>query len=287
MNPHVLQVDVRKIVAQKNPNLAKYLPGFFWRWLKRTVQEDELNTVLRLSAGQNDLAFCQFLLKHFNSTVTSVGLERLGSLDRPVVASNHPLGGFDGIALMAEVGKVRPDFKFVINDLLNNIPNFKNVFVGVNKLGKNSRQSLIAVDNAFASDEVILIFPAGLCSRKGPDGIVRDLTWNKSFINRAIRNNRPIVPAFFRGQNTSWFYNLSRWRKRLGIKFNIEMLYLPDEMVKQRNGHLHMIFGPPIDPAVFNKTRTHEQWAELMRQYVYTLEHNPDADFRTFVAQYP
>jgi putative hemolysin len=184
---------------------------------------------------------------------------------------------------MQEAGKARADIRFVVNDILTNLPNFEKIVVGVNKHGTNPRAGLEAIENAYSSGCTILIFPAGLCSRQQDDGAIMDLVWHKSFVARAQKYNLPIVPTFIQGRNSNWFYGLARWRKKLGIKVNLEMFYLPDEMFKQRGQEINITFGRPIPPSVFDKSRKPDDWAALLREFVYVFPTSENLSFEDFV----
>ena len=196
-----------------------------------------------------------------------------------IFASNHPLGGMDGMAFIKAVGDVRPDVRFIVNDILRNLKNFDEIFVGVNKMGGSSRDALKTIEDVYASPTAILIFPAGLVSRKTDQGI-RDLEWSKSFISKAIKYSKPIVPVFIEGQNRKFFYNFARWRKRLGIKKNIEMLYLPDEMFRQAGKTIRLHFGKAVEPSVFNDSLSEKEWAQKLREYIYSSDFRSGIPFK-------
>ena len=175
------------------------------------------------------------------------------------------------MAIIHAVSTVRKDTDAMVNDILTNLKNFGNVFVGVNKVGTTSAQALKAVDEFYSSSKVSIVFPAGLVSRK-QNGIVQDLEWKKSFITKSILYNKPVLPVFVEGQNSKFFYNFALWRKRLGIKVNIEMLFLPDEMFSLTNKNITLKFGKPIYPSTFTKSKTHLEWAQHVKQLVYDLK---------------
>ena len=278
-----IRIDVAKVLAEKSPTVARFMPRFILNWLRRTIHEDEFNTGLEISKDMKDLDFASWVLQYLQVNVNSKNRENIPTEGGVIVASNHPLGGVDGVALMQEAGKARADIRFVVNDILTNLPNFEKIVVGVNKHGANPRAGLEAIENAYASGSTILIFPAGLCSRQQDDGTIMDLVWHKSFVARAQKYNLPIVPTFIEGRNSNWFYGLARWRKKLGIKVNLEMFYLPDEMFKQRGQKINITFGRPIAPSVFDKSRKTDDWAALLREFVYVFPTNENLTFEDFV----
>jgi putative hemolysin len=275
-------IDVEKVLQQKAGKLYKFLPRFAIRWLQRILHEEEINKGMIYLSQFHGLEFNDVVMGFFELKLEVKGIENLPADGAVIVASNHPLGGLDGIALIQAIGEKRKDVKFIVNDILKSISNYGDVFVGVNKVGTQSRNSLQVVEKLYATDAAILVFPAGLVSRKFKVG-VRDLEWNKSFINKSIKYNTPIVPVFIEGQNSNFFYNFAKWRKRLGIKANLEMLFLPDEMFKQRGNTIKIHFGKPIEPSLFYANYTPQQWANIMHDYIYTDALTSGITFRDFV----
>ncbi len=263
-------IDIEKVIASKNPKLLRYMPSFIIAYLKRIIHQDLLNDFLHRNKHLVGFDFIDAILYEFGVHVRWEGLENIDPAKRLIVASNHPLGGMDGIALMHVAGQVRKDILFPVNDLLMNLPNLKPLFVPINKHGSNSENARI-IDHAFESDVIMLYFPAGLVSRK-QNGQIKDLEWKKTFIKKARSHRRDIVPTYIWGKNSNWFYNLAIWRKKFGISANIEMLYLVDEMVKQKGKEIVIKFGEPIPYESLDKSRTDVQWAETIKQTVYQLK---------------
>lgn len=273
-----VQIDIDKIFQSKNPKLYKLIPGFILRWIKKTIHQEEINEVLRDSVGLSGPEFARKSFQKLGVEISSSGMENIPKHGPIIIASNHPLGGLDGMALISECAKVREDVRFIVNDLLTNLPNFEDVFVGVNKVGAKGREQLKKVEETYATGKCVLIFPAGLCSRK-IDGKITDLKWQKSFIGRALRYDIPIIPCFIEGKNSNRFYRLANWRKKFGIKANLEMFFLPDEMFRQKGQNVHIQLGLPIWPQTFTHSHTQDEWAEKLRQFVYTLKDNPHGVF--------
>ncbi|WP_421754613.1 1-acyl-sn-glycerol-3-phosphate acyltransferase [Croceimicrobium sp.] len=263
-------IEIEKVVAEKNPALAKWLPGFVMRYIKRIIHQDEINEAMRLHGDKEGLPFVRAGLDFLNTTVKTVGLENIPKEGGVILASNHPLGGLDGIAFMKAVGEVREDQQFLVNDILLNIKNLEPLFIPVNKVGANPRKALQVIEETYARDIAILVFPSGMVSRRLPDGI-GDLTWQKSFIAKAKKYKKDIIPVHIDGKNSSWFYNLSYWRSKLGIKANLEMFYLADEMFKQRGKTITITFGEPVSWQSFDNSKSLVEWAEYMRSLTYAL----------------
>lgn len=275
-------IDIEKIFKEKNPGAYKWTPKFLINYIKRVVHEDDVNRFENENHEKFEFEYLDAALKEVAAKITFSGLENVPRSGACIVASNHPLGGIDGMALLQIVGTVRKDLSFLVNDILTQLVNFGKLFVPVNKVGATSGQNLRRIDEVYASDGVTMIFPAGLVSRK-IDGKIQDLKWNRSFIKKAVQYNQPVVPVLVNGKLSSFFYRFSNFRKSIGIKANIEMLYLVNELYKLRNNATHIIFGKPIPAEVFDKSRSADEWAEAMRQYVYELKDNPDLSFKAYI----
>lgn len=277
------QVDFRKIFNQKVPGLMKYMPGFVFRRIQKLLHEDEINDVLSRIGHLQGLEFVEALLADFNLNLTVKGAEHLQEVDRVVVASNHPLGGLDGVALLGATGRYKGDVVAPVNDFLLFIEPLRPLFVPVSKVGKTvaetRAENFRLLNEAFEGDKAVCFFPFGLCSRKTKDGKIMDLEWKKTFVTKARQTNRYIVPTHIDGRNSNFFYNLARVRKALRIKANIEMALLPDEFFKQRNKSMTITFGKPIDCSLLDASRTDVQWAEQLRCFSYTLENDENAVF--------
>jgi len=265
------KIDVRNVLLSKNPSLARIVPGFLISYLKRIVHQDELNDFLERYGNLKGVDFIKAGLDYMKITYTVSGRENIPTRGRFIFVSNHPLGGLDGLVFIFELSRYFDDIKFPVNDILLNIRNLEDIFLPINKHGAQSREAVKALDMAYASDSQILYFPAGLCSRKRK-GIIKDLEWYKSFISKAVEYKRDVVPAYFSGRNSNFFYNLANLRTFLGVKSNIEMLYLADEMFRQKDKKIHLVFGPKIPWETFDKSRTHSAWAEWVKSRSYELE---------------
>lgn len=263
-------IDIDKVIASKSAGLQKRLPRFVVNYLKRLVHQDEINVVIEKYGATQGVEFVGNVLNELNVRYTSEGLENIADNERYIFASNHPLGGLDGMVLIHLLGSKFGDIKFPVNDFLMHIHQMHNVFIPVNKLGSQSADSMRKLDEAYASSAQLLNFPAGLCSRK-QHGVVQDLEWKKSFITKAIKHERSVVPVYFDGRNSTFFYNLAKLRKFLGVKFNVEMLFLVDEMFKQRGKRIHVIVGKPIHYSVFDGSKTHQEWATWVKNRAYEL----------------
>lgn len=267
----VKYIDLERIIANKNPKLLKLMPAIFLRYLKRIVHEDDMNGFLLRTKENYDHDFLNATIKDFEIQLSSTGLENIPKSGGCIVVCNHPLGGIDGIAVMNEVAKVRKDIRAMVNDILMNLKNLSNLMIPVNKHGKNVGDAVKMIDQAYASGECIIVFPAGLVSRK-MDGKIQDLEWKKSFITKAIKYELNVVPVFVNARNSNFFYNLALLRKKIGIKANLEMFYLVNETFKQRGKSIKLTFGEPISHVSFTKEQNDHYWAQKVKEHVYKLE---------------
>ncbi len=263
-------IDIDKIIEDKNPRLKKWLPGFLISYLKRITHQKEINRVIADTEGMNGFEFCDFVLNYFNISIETSGLENIPKTGGAIFAANHPLGGMDALAIVKQMEPIRKDFKFVVNDILLHLRPLKNLFIGVNTIGTNSKESITALNHEFAKPQGVFVFPAGLVSRRKKK-LIRDLEWKKTFITRSKKFEKDVIPVFLDGRLSNFFYNLANFREKIGIKTNIEMLYLVNELFKQKNSTFKLYFGKPISYTKFNKTKNDREWANFVKQEVYRL----------------
>ena len=275
-------IDLRQVFEAKAPKLMKRMPGFVFRRVQKLLHEDDINRILSQYGHLQGVDFVQAVIKDFNLNVLVRGADHLSASPRVLVASNHPLGGLDGIALIGTVGETYRNVVTPVNDFLMFVKNLQPIFIPVNKVGKgvtNREENLRLFNETFASDRAICYFPFGLCSRKVKGGKIMDLDWKKTFLSKAKEYHRDILPVHIDGHNTKFFYNLARLRKQLRIKVNIEMAFLVDEFFKQRDKTLSITFGKPIPYLTFDSRHTDAEWAERLRRFSYNLANDPDLVF--------
>lgn len=267
----ITQIDIQQVLRQKAPSAARKIPQFVINYLTRTIHQDELNDILRRYHDKNGVAFMQELIGYFDLHLVLENELNIPTEGRYIFASNHPLGGLDGICLSAIIGKrFNGNIRYLVNDLLLYLTNLRSIFVPINKHGAQGKYNARLIEEAYASDNQIITFPAGLCSRK-QHGKVEDVEWKKSFIQKAVEYQRDVVPVFFDGKNSNFFYRIARLRKALGIRMNYEMIYLPDEMFKSKHKTFHIYFGRPIPWQTFTDGRKPVEWAQEVKELVYNL----------------
>ena len=275
-------LDLHKVLSAKVPRLMKHMPDCLFKKIQQLMHEDELNRIMLKYKCLEGVRFLTAVIKDFHVKLVLKGTEHIMGDRRIVVASNHPMGGFDGMALIQTVGSIRGKVLAPVNDFLTYVPNLRSVFIPVNKIGTalaNRRDNMRLLKEAFAGDSTVCYFPFGLCSRMTKDGKIMDLEWKKTFVTKARASFRDIVPVHIDGQNSSFFYHLACLRKFLGIKANIEAAFLIDEFFKQRNHTLTIIFGKPIPYQTFDNRFTDVQWAEKLRRFSYQLPNDSEQTF--------
>lgn len=274
MDSKVFTIDIDEIVRGKAGAKARFVPRFVLSWLKRIIHQDEVNEFILGERDKQGMPWLDDCMEYLGTTLNVKGLENLpddsdGRLFTFV--SNHPLGGPDGVALGHLLGhRYDGRIKYLVNDLLMNLHGLAPFFVPINKTGKQSRDFPRLVEAVFNSPNHIIMFPAGLCSRR-IGGQIHDLPWQKTFITKSVETRRDIVPIRFNGRNSDFFYRIANVGKRLGLKFNIAMLYLVDELYKNRGKTFDVTIGKPIPYSTFDKSRKPQEWAAYVEDIVYKL----------------
>ena len=266
-------IDIDAILKGKMGTKAKFVPGFLVRWLKRIAHQDQVNAFLWDNRDKTGVDWLEACVKYLDMTLEVEGKENLpdpsdGRLYTFV--SNHPLGGEDGVALGAIIGRHYDGrFRYLVNDLLMNLPGLAPLCIPINKTGKQSRNFPAMVEAGFQSDNHMLMFPAGICSRKH-QGIIRDIPWKKTFVSKSVEYQRDVVPIHFSGQNSKFFYRLANFSDKY-LPFNLAMLFLVDEMYKNVHKTFQIRIGKPIPWQTFDKTKTPMEWAQFVKEQVYKL----------------
>jgi putative hemolysin len=271
-------IDLDSVIISKNPKLYKYIPRFVLNYLKRVIHQDALNELFYEYKDIKGLDFVNVIVKRFNLNLIHKGFDEISTDKKYIFASNHPLGGMESIGLMYIVGQKFPNLRFLVNDVLLQIKNYEPLFVPINKFGSQAKDSVKKIEEAYNSENQILIFPAGLVSRR-INGKIQDLKWQKNFIRKSIQHKRDIVPIYIEARNSNFFYNLSSIRRMLGIKANIEMFYLADEAYNKTNATIKYYFGKPIPYTTFDKRFTLDEWASKVREHVYYLHKDSGREF--------
>ena len=270
MDSKLEEIDIEAIVKARAGKHARFIPRFVYSWLKGLIHQDFINTYLK--QGREGVDFCQGVIEYLGVTVDVEGEENLPSADEGfcTFVSNHPLGAIDGVTLGAVLGR-RYDgqIKYLVNDFLMNLKGLAPLCVPINKIGSQARNLPEMVEQIFSGQNHVIMFPAGLCSRR-IDGVVQDLPWNKTFIVKSRKHHRPIVPVHFIGHNSNRFYRVANFCKRFHLP-NFAMALLPDEMYRSQGGHYSVRIGKPIPWETFNDEKNPMEWAKFVREQVYNL----------------
>jgi putative hemolysin len=272
-NTSNIKIDIDAIVKQRSS--GKKVPAFVINYLKKIAHQDDINYFFDANPNVKNLEFIEAALKYLNITTSVVGKENLPPKGgKYIFAGNHPLGGMDGLTTGFLIGKEYDGkVRFFSNDLLSNLKPLEEMFIPVNKVGRQGKDHAEKMLAFYESDNQLVTYPAGMCSRK-VKGKITDLEWKKNFINKAVLHERDIVPIYFEGRNSNFFYNLANFRKFFRIKFNIEMMYLADEMFKQRGQHFTLTIGKPIPWQTFDKSKSQTEWAQWVKEIVYKMADN-------------
>lgn len=263
-------IDIEKLIASKNPKALKRTPRFVISYLKYILHQAEINTFIEEHAHIKNEEWCQAVVDYFDITINVRHIERIPKNGKIVLAMNHPLGGMDAMILVTALKNHRSDLKFIVNDLLMNLEPMRDMFLGVDKVKKNGSAVREQIKELFQSDQAVCIFPAGLVSRK-QKGEVKDLVWKKTFLTYSKDYDRTIVPIYIDGRLSKFFYGLSNLRGKLGIKTNIEMLYLANELFKQRSRHFEFVVGEPIRAIELDPSVDDRDMAQEIKEKVYDL----------------
>lgn len=266
--PQIL--DIEQVIMAKGGEKAKRIPKFVIRWFKKFIHQDFINGYLK--EGYVGVEFCENALKYLGVELEVNGLENLPKDGRKYTfVSNHPLGAIDGVTLGAVIGREYDgNIKYLMNDLLMNLKGMAPLGIPINKLGGQARNLPRLINEVYESDCQMLVFPAGLCSRK-IDGKIQDIEWGKNFVKKSRDTGRDIVPIHFEGENSKRFYRIATWQKRLGLKFNIAMMLLPDEMYRSKGRKYKITIGKPIALSSLDKSKSDFEWAQEIRKHVYEL----------------
>ncbi|MBR0049726.1 MAG: glycerol acyltransferase [Prevotella sp.] len=266
-------IDINNILRSKMGSKSRFVPSFLTNWLKRLVHQDQVNAFLWDSRDKVGTEWLEECVRYLDMTLEFEGIENLPPKDDGrlyTFVSNHPLGGVDGVALGAIIGRHYDSrFRYLVNDLLMNLPGLAPLCIPINKTGKQSRDFPMMVRAGFESDNHMVMFPAGICSRR-KNGVIRDLPWSKTFISKSVEYKRDVVPIHFSGQNSDSFYRLANFSDRF-LPFNVAMLYLVDEMYKNVHKTFRITFGKPIPWQTFDKSKSPVEWAQWVRETVYNL----------------
>ena len=255
-NPKSVEIDIEKVLRDKMGSKARWVPRFVVRWLKNIIHQDDMNSFFRAHADEEGVQWLKSVVDYADMRITVKGLDNLPADPgaRFTFASNHPLGGIDGVALGAILGEhYDGNIRYLLNDILMNLPGLRPLGVAVNVTGSQGREAMLKVG-----------------SRK-IKGRVQDLPWKKAVVQKSVQHHRDVVPVHFSGQNSNRFYRIANLSKALGLKVNVAMLFLVDELYRNMHKPFTVTIGKPIPWQTFTAECSHAEWAQWLRSQVYQL----------------
>ncbi len=263
-------IDVELALQEKIPDIYKKIPGVLIRLMEKVIRQADMNRMIHESSHLNGIPLVDWVLDQFGVNIVVKGKKLIPKKGRYIYPANHPIGGLDGLAIVSVVAKIHPLIKFVANDLLRVIKGFDSISLYIARFGQINRRNAILINKTLASEAQLLVQPAGTVSKRNPVKI-SDLAWNKFFIHKAIQYKRDVIPVHVQARNSRLFYNIASFRKIFRIKSNLEMFLLPREMFNKSGKTITITFGIPIAYKTFDDSRTHLEWAQKVREYVYVL----------------
>ncbi len=264
-------IDLNKIIKNSNSGLLKKMPRFVINYLKKLIHQDEINKLVYDNRDKRGLEFVSAIMQYLNADIKPIWIDEKLDNERCIFACNHPLGGVDFLAAILTVAGKINQFKVIANEILMNLENLKELFLPVNVFGRSPQHYYEMLSEAYRSDIAIMTFPAGEVSRQR-NGIIQDAYWHRSFIREAVNNKRNIVPIYIHAKNSKRFYRVGNIRSKLGVKLNLELMLLPDELFRQRNVTIPVVVGKPIPYSMFDNSKNKYEWAQYVRSHVYDLQ---------------
>ena len=262
-------LDVNEMLG---PELSRKLPGFVKWYLKRRIHQDQINDCILKAEHYKGAGFFDEALDYIGIRYRIRGEDKICKDKKYIFACNHPLGGPEALIIGSVFRKIYGGgFKVPANKLLTNMKPLAEFFTPV-KVQSSSQGRDISerIAEMFRSDEQVLVFPAGLCARK-IDGKITEMPWKKMFITQAKKYERDVVPVHISGYNSAKYQFFSWLSRTLGLKINIAMLFLVDELFNKAGEEFVITFGEPIPFAAFDRSKTDMQWAADAKDKVEKL----------------
>ena len=270
MEDIIKYIDIEKVIRNSKSKLIRSLPGFIVKFIIKSVYQDEMNAAINKYRNNSGVPFVNDILNEWEVTVNIKGVENVPASGRFVFVANHPVGAIDSLSFLSTIYRFFPDVISPSNELFNYIPQLQPLILGVNVFGKNTKETVIKLNQLFDSDSQIMIFPAGEVSRR-IKGEISDPDWQKTFITKSIQYKRDIIPVHISGRNSGFFYFTAHLRKFLGIKLYIETMLLPREMIKQKKSTITLTIGKPFSWNKLSDDKSQDGWAQYIKDLTYKL----------------
>jgi putative hemolysin len=275
-------ISIKNIIENRYPDFFKKYPFLIRKivvaGLKKLIHQKEINAFLSVNTDKTNFEFIEEAFEHFDFTyiVSNKEIQKIPSEGRLIVVANHPLGSFDGLALLKAIGEIRKDVKIVANEILQYVTPLKDMFIPYNLDSKKIQRLYIqSMEEALNKEQCIIFFPGAEVSRLTLSGI-KDPKWQKGPLYFARKCSAPILPIFIKGRNSIMFYAISL------ISKSFSRLLLPSELFKQRGRSVHFKIGDHIPFKAFNsdfidiKTET-----KLLKKHVYKIGMNQKGIYKT------
>jgi putative hemolysin len=190
-----------------------------------------------------------------------------------ITVSNHPFGALDGILLIDIVGRHRPDFKVMVNLILNCITAMRPNFIAVDPLQSNDpEKKKITMNGIRASIKHVRdghplgFFPAGAVSKIDKTLHISDREWQPSIIRLIKQLKVPVIPIYFHGHNSTFFNILGL------IDWRLRTLRLPREVWCKQGSTMHISIGNPISVETQDQYSDLESFGKFLREQTYALK---------------
>lgn len=189
-----------------------------------------------------------------------------------ITVSNHPFGALDGIILLHLISSRRPEFKVMVNMILNHISAMRPNFIAVDPLAssnpekravtmKGIREAMIHVKNG----NPLGFFPAGAVSKINNGLRIQDRQWQPTIIRLIQQLDVPVIPIYFHGHNSTWFNILG------AISWKLRTLRLPSEVFRKKGKKFHISVGDPISPEEQAKYTSVEDLGKFLKKRTYSM----------------
>ena len=270
MRKVVTTSDLKKALGLKGV-IGSCIAGLAYGYLRL----GKINRLFDGAADYQGREFADHLLENMNISI-EVAPEQLENIPKEggfIVVSNHPFGAIEGVMLLSAIAKVRPDFKVMANFILSHIPNLKECFFAVNPFEKNPewKSSVGGIKGSIqhvAGGNGLGVFPAGEVSRYHGHDYPEDLPWSTS-IARIIKNaDVPVIPVFWQGRNSRWFYAIDKIHPMLGT------VRLTKELINKQGQCFKLQIGKPVLSAEIQAYENPKDLAAYLRSRSYALEAN-------------
>ncbi len=262
-------IDLDEILGAK---LARRLPRFIKSFLAARLHLDEINDCISKAQHPSGSGFFDEALNYLNISYTIRGAENIDPSVHVMMVGNHPLGGPEALIIGSVLRRFYDDkFLVPVNSILGYFHPLKDFFVPISIYGNQNREVAERLSAMFASDNQVLIYPAGKCAQRIKGKIVEQ-AWKKTFVTQARRYKRDVIPVHMSGHNSDLYFFWSKVSRFLHLKFNIGMILLVDELFKQRNKNFVISFGQPISWQTFDNSKTDSAWAEWTKEKLIHLQ---------------